>query len=381
MLFAAIAVAVAGVSSMNTLIRGFQADMLDSAVSNLTGHLKVYAPGYRDDPSIERSFRLEDGFQPDIPADKLLGWAPRIRVPAVIMSERETRGVQLVGVNPEAESISFLADVPIDGEGLSATQDDRILVGAELARQLETKVGRRLVIITQGADGLNRERGFRIAGIYDAQGTGLEKIYVFTGLARLQQMLDSDAITEISVRLKEEPQKASVKQLLIETFANMEVMDWQELEPQVAAMYLFADGAIYIWFILMMSALTFGLVNTLVATVMERVKELGMLRALGMRNRMVISQVVLESTIIMSVGVVVGLLGGYLIYLSMSDGIDLSSFSAGVEMVGMSTHLQPVLLVDDFVLVASMSLGLGFLASVYPAWRAVKIKPLDAMRH
>lgn len=355
--------------------------MLDSALSNLTGHLKVYAPGYRDDPSIERSFRLEDGFQPDIPADKLLGWAPRIRVPAVIMSERETRGVQLVGVNPEAESISFLADVPIDGEGLSATQDDRILVGAELARQLETKVGRRLVIITQGADGLNRERGFRIAGIYDAQGTGLEKIYVFTGLARLQQMLDSDAITEISVRLKAEPQNGSVKQLLIKTFANMEVMDWQELEPQVAAMYLFADGAIYIWFILMMSALTFGLVNTLVATVMERVKELGMLRALGMRNRMVISQVVLESTIIMSVGVVVGLLGGYLIYLSMSDGIDLSSFSAGVEMVGMSTHLQPVLLVDDFVLVASMSLGLGFLASVYPAWRAVKIKPLDAMRH
>ncbi len=380
MLFAAIAVAVAGVSSMNTLIRGFQADMLDSALSNLTGHIKVHAPGYRDDPSIERGFLLEDGFQPNIPADKLLGWAPRIRVPAVIMSERETRGVQLVGVKPEAELISFLADVPIDGEGLSGTQDGRILIGAELARQLETKVGRRLVMITQGADGLNRERGFRIAGIYDAQGTGLEKVYVFTGLARLQQMLNSEAVTEVSVRLKAEPQKTSVKQLLSRTFVNLEVMDWQELEPQAAAMYLFADGAIYIWFILMMSALTFGLVNTLVATVMERVRELGMLRALGMRNRMVISQVVLESTIIMSVGVVVGLLGGYLIYLSMSDGIDLSSFSAGVEMAGMSTHLQPVFLVDDFVLVASMSLVLGFLASIYPAWRAVKIKPLDAMR-
>ncbi len=384
MLFAAIAVAVAGVSSMNTLIRGFQLDMMDTAVSNLTGHWKVHAPGYRDDPSIQRGFYLSGDFHPDVPEDLLLGWAPRIRIPAVIMSERENRGVQLVGVDPAAEYISFLGEVPVQGERLVDAEDRRLLIGAELARQLNTEIGRRLVVITQGADGLNRERGFRVAGIYDAQGTTLEKIFVFSGLAGLQTMLDSDAVTEVSIRLTGQPQnpaeESAVQNGLSSFFVDLDVKDWQALEPQAAAMFLFADGAIYIWFVLMMSALTFGLVNTLVASVMERVKELGMLRALGMRKRLVIFQVVTESSLIMAIGVLVGLSLGYLVFLVISDGIDLSAFAEGVELAGMSTTLVPVLLWSDFALVAYMSLILGVLASLYPAWRAVKVDPLEAMR-
>lgn len=365
---------------MNTLIRGFQTDMLDAAIGNLTGHVKIMAPGYRDDPSIQKGFEIAQDFAPDVPAEELLGWAPRIRIPAVIMSERETRGVQLVGVDPAAEEISFLASVPIDGAFLDGVADNDLLIGAELARQLETRIGRRLVVITQGVDGLNRERGFRIRGIYDAEGTGLEKVYIFTGLDTLQTLLDSDNVTEVSIRLQHEAQRVEVKQHLLSMFTSLEVKDWQELEPQAAAMYLFADGAIYIWFLLMMSALTFGLVNTLVATVMERVRELGLLRAIGMRKGVVVLQVVVESTLIMTIGVVVGLLVGYLLYLMMADGIDLSAFAEGVEMAGMSTHLIPVLLPVDFALVAGMSLVLGILASLYPAWRAVKVSPLDALR-
>lgn len=380
MLFAAITVAVGGVTAMNTLIRGFQADMLDSAVSNLTGHIKVHAPGYRDDPSIQRSFELAEDFQPDVAKEDLLGWAPRIRVPAVIMSERETRGIQLVGVDPAAEAISFLNTVTIVGENLASAEDGRVLIGRELARQLETKVGRRLVIITQGADGLNRERGFRIAGTYDSDGTSLEKIFVFTGLTNLQTMLDSSAVTEVSIRLNEEIQRLSVKDVLIDFFVGLEVRDWQELEPQAAAMYIFADGAIFIWFALMMSALTFGLMNTLIAAVMERVKEFGMLRAVGMRKSIVITQVVVESTVIMTIGIAAGLLIGYLIFLVYADGIDLSAFAEGVEMAGMRAKLVPVMLVSDLVLVASLSLILGVLASLYPAWRAVKVNPLEALR-
>lgn len=380
MLFAAIAMAVACVSGMNTIIRGFQIDMMDSAVENLTGHYKIYAPGYQDDPSIEHGFELAPNFTPDVPPDKLMGWAPRVRIPGVIMSERETRGVQLVGIDPASEEISFLASVPIDGEQLTSADDKRVLIGKELAKQLETSVGRRIVVISQGVDGRNRERGYRIAGTFDADGTGLEKMYVFTGLNALQSLLDSKAITEVSIRLQEQAQELTLKKMLTEVFVDLNVLDWQELNPQAAAMFLFADGAIYIWFVLMMSALTFGLVNTLIATVMERVKELGMLRALGMQKRTVVAQVVLESTIIMSIGVIFGLFAGFLMYLSLADGIDLSSFSEGAELAGMGSVLTPKLETADFAQVALMSLGLGVLASLYPAWRAVKIQPLDAMR-
>ena len=181
MLLLAIAMAVGGVIGSNALIRGMQVDVLNSAVANLTGHVKIHARGYRDDPGIARGFQLERDYQPDIDAQSVVGWAPRLRLPAVIMSERETRGVQLVGIDPSAEGISFISSAPLEGEFLYDSDDGRVVIGAELARQLETGVGRRVVVITQGADGLNRERGYRVAGVYDAEGTGLEKLFVFAG--------------------------------------------------------------------------------------------------------------------------------------------------------------------------------------------------------
>ncbi len=380
MLFAAIAVAVTGVSSMNTLIRGMQYGMMDTAVENMTGHIKIHAPGYRDDPNIQKGFALDEDFEPPVPAEDMLGWAARIRIPAVIMSERETRGVQIVGVDPSAEAISFIGDVPIEGDGLESTDDGRILIGRELAIQLETEVGRRIVVITQGIDGRNREKGYRIVGTYDAEGTALEKMYVFTGLSSLQGLLDSEDVTEVSIRLVDEPKRLTFKQLLVGFFSELAVMDWLELEPMAAAMFIFADSVIYIWFALMMSALTFGLINTLITSVMERVKELGMVRALGMPKRMVLIQVVVESTIIMAVGVVIGLIGGYLVFLTIEDGINLGAFAEGMEMAGIASVLVPVLRWDDFILVAWLSLLLGILASLYPAWRAVKVQPLEAMR-
>lgn len=382
MLLAAICVAVAGVTVLNSLIRGYQQDMRDTAVENLTGDVKVLAPGYLDDPGIQKRFQLAKGWRPDLPASELAGWAPRVRVPAVIMSERETRGVQLVGVDPSREDISFLGDVPVEGQRLRDGDDNRLLLGKALAEQLETDVGYRVVIITQGADGRNREAGFRVAGLFDAEGTGLEKAYAFTGLSYVQSLLDAQGVTEVSVRLQQEGEGLSgtLVSRLRASFTGEDVLRWQQLEPQAAAMFAFADMAVFIWFLIMMGALIFGLVNTLVTAVMERTRELGMLRAVGMRPGAVVVQVVTESSLIMVAGVVVGLvLGGALIWW-LADGIDLSRWSAGVELAGMRTLLVPRMVPGDLALVAGLSLVFGVLASLYPAWRAVKIKPLEALR-
>ncbi len=145
-------------------------------------------------------------------------------------------------------------------------------------------------------------------------------------------------------------------------------------------MFLFADTGIFIWFCIVMGALIFGLVNALITAVMERVSEFGMLRAVGMRPGSVVLQVVLESTLIMAAGVALGLGVGFLLVLWLSDGIDLTEWAAGVELFGMRSVLVPRLLLGDVVLVAVMSLAFGLLASLYPAWRAVLIGPLDALR-
>ena len=139
------------------------------------------------------------------------------------------------------------------------------------------------------------------------------------------------------------------------------------------------DATMVIWFILIMSALTFGLVNTLIATVMQRTQELGMLRALGMNKQLLLIQVVMECIGIMVVGVVVGLVLGVLLVFGLGEGIDLSAFSESVEAFGMSTFLKPVLTVADLLLFGWLSMLVGLFASFFPARRALKISPLMAM--
>ena len=379
-LITTICIAVGSVLVLNALLRGIQMSMVETAIDNLNGHFKVVAPGYLDDPGIKKSFSFEPSVHPELASYGIRGWTSRVRVPAVIRSERETRGVQFVGVVPGSEDISFLGDVEIDGEYLSGPDDRRILVGHALAQQLETGVGRRVVLITQGVDGGNRESGYRIAGIYDAVGTGIEKAFVFTGITSVQELLAIDAVTEVSVRLTEGVQVPPVLHRLTRTFADLDVRTWQDLEPQTATMHKMADAVVSIWFLIVMGALIFGIVNTLVAAVMERIRELGMLRAIGMRRGAVIAQVVIESMITMAIGISAGVATGLLGYLWLADGIDLSAFSEGLEMTGMRPELVPRLWAQDVALVVGLSLALGFLASIYPAQRAVKIQPLDAMR-
>ena len=377
----ALSFAVMGVIFLNAFLRGMTAQMADGAINSMVGHVKVLQPGYRDDPGIARSFVLESEWSPEIPAGQLQGWARRVRVPAVIMSERETRGIEFIGIDPAQESISFVADWTIEGEGLQGPDDRRILVGKSLAEQLETAAGRRLVIVTQGADGRSREAGYRIAGLYQSEHSALEKFHVFTGIEAAQALLVSDTVTEVSVRLTDEKYQPTVLQSLIATFVGLNVFDWQTLQPMAATMMQLSDAMIYILFIIVMSALVFGLVNTVVTAVMERYREIGMLRALGMRAGAVLLQIVTESTLIMIMGVVIGTAAGGGLCLWLSDGVDLSAFSEGLEAFGFSSNtLVPTIVPADLAFVVVASLVMGVVASFFPALRAVRLNPLEAMR-
>ena len=381
MLFTAILVAIAACVLLGSLIRGMQNDMMKDAVENLSGNLKVLAPGYREDPSIERAFALTEGYRPDIPDDEMIGWTRRVRVPAVVTSERETRGISLVGIDPgEERAISFLAQVDVRGEPLAGADDDRILLGVELAARLDTAVGRRVVIMTQGADGRNREAGFRVAGLYDAPGTALEKSYAFTGIRPLQTLLGTNDVTEVSVRLRDDRFSASANQALSKEMGGLEVLNWRQLDPQAAAFYEIADVGITIWYVILLLALAFGLINSLITAVLERVREFGMLRALGMRPRAVVVQVVIESVLIVAFALAGGIVVGVGLVALFADGIDLSNYAAGAELAGMRSRLVPHLIARDVMMLGALAVALAVFASAYPAWRAVRIKPLDALR-
>ena len=383
LLLASIAFGVIGLVFASSFIRAFQGSLQVDVIAGLNGHIKVLAEGYQDNPSLEHSFDLDESWTPAVPQAQVMGWAARVTLPGVVMSERETRGIQLVGVDPEVElAISFLGESEIEGEGLAGPEDGKLLMGAELAARLQTDIGRRVVVITEGADGRSREIGYRIAGLYKAGQPSLERVIAFTGVKNLQSHLDTSAYTEVSMRLNADEFEAGAKALFQDdaAFAEVDVFDWRELNPEIAQMVELADFAFYVWFVILWIALAFGLVNALLTSVFERIREIGMLRTLGMRPGSVLVQIVLESQIVILYGLVLGIiLGSGLVYM-FRDGIDLAGFSDGLDIVGLRSIIVPELLASDVVRLVVLSLILGLIASLYPAWRALRLRPLVALQ-
>lgn len=380
----AIAIGLWGMIWMTALMRGMVDQMIDDAINTLSGHVQVHAPGYLDDPSIEHSIpAVEDNpqLQQLLDSSQVTAWSQRVRVPAVIRSERDVYGVTLIGIDPEREvGLSFIADSVNEGRYLETAADKQVLVGRKLLEQLETKPGRRIVLMSQDPDNNIAERGFRIAGVFDADLQATETGYVFAGIDTVRKMLRmGDVVSEISLRGTDYRDVDGLAQQVQTVSEYGETKTWLQLDPYMASMLNVMDGFIFIWFGVIFLALSFGLVNTLLMAVFERTREIGLIQALGMQPGSILFMVLVESLIMLLIGLFAGNLLSWLTILPIRDGIDISGVSEGLEWAGMSSTLSPSVLASDVLLANSIVLVLGVAASLLPAWRASRKVPVEAI--
>jgi ABC-type lipoprotein release transport system permease subunit len=379
LLLVSVITAVASVTFLNALMRGIQIDMFDSARENLNGDLLVVAPGYLDDPGLMYGFVPPRNSMTALQARPEVRSTSRIRTPVVIMSERETRGVELAGVDPAEETFSFLARTFIDGRFPDAGESRGIVLGRALAEELRTRIGKRVVLVFRDSEGKSVEYGFRVTGLFDADGTSLEKRFAFTRRDVLGGAMRPGAVTEISVSLPESAKSASAHPV-IPDFPGLEVRSWRQLEPQTAVMFDMLDSVMYVWFGIILAALGFGLVNAFVTAIMERHREFGVMRCLGMNRESVLVQVGLESGILMVCGVLFGTVLGALLVAWTGGSIDLGRWARGLDIVGFRSRISLLIEARDLIHVGWMSLLFGAVASLIPAMRANRVPALRAMQ-
>jgi len=362
--------------------RGMIEQQVHDAIFSLTGHIQVHQKKFRDDPAIENSMPP--------PGEKLLKalddkqvvqWTSRIRLPAVVVSERESRGTTLVGIDPDHEKgLSFIGEPVKIGRNLRSVDDDGIVIGRRMAEKLQTKIGRRIVLMAQDANGNVADRGFRIVGLYTAELEATETAYVFTGRRVVQNMLKmGNQISEIELITQSRDKLGPLVKKLRAAAPELEVMDWKELQPLLVATVEFYDAFMIIWYFIVFLAMSFGLVNTLLMAVFERTRELGLFQALGMRPGFIVGQVMIESLILMVLGLVIGNLLSWLSVLSLADGIDLRSFAQGMEQFSMPSILKLQLTIGDVLTANILVIVLTLIASLYPAWRAARFVPVEAI--
>ena len=383
-MISAIAVGCWAMIFMTALTRGMVDQMIRDGVSALPGHVQAHHPDFLDDPSVMNRMQVdEQRLGARLEDTAVLAWAGRVRVPAVVTSERESRGVTLLGIDPEAErSFSFVDYDAVEGRFLQGVVDDGIVIGAKLAARLETEVGKRVVVMSQDPDNEIADRGFRVVGLFHANMASFEENYVFTGRRTAQELLRiGDATTEIVFLGDDyrhvEPVFTAVRDVLDD---DLTVSRWFEIDTYLGSMLRVMDGFMLIWVIVIFLALSFGLVNTLVMAVFERVREIGLMLALGMKPAYILGQIVLESMMLLAVGLLLGDLLAWATIVPLEGGIDISIVAEGMEMMGASSVLQPQLNVADVVMSNVVVLVLGFLASLSPAWRASRYEPVEAIR-
>lgn len=382
----AIIIGVWSMIFLGALMRGMTDQMVRNGISTLTGHIQVHHKDYRNDPVIENSMadpqKVMSTLEKTLPSD--IQWSSRVRVNAVVSNARHTTGITLVGINPAQEAkISFIGTAVTQGRYLKDDDTYGILVGKALAEKFETKSGRKMLVMSQDMDKEIASRAFRIIGIFRAEMEATEKEFVFVSMQAAQHMLKmKNEISEISLLLPDAKDVETVAESLraVLPVVDYEVLTWKELLPFVTAYLNIYDGFIFIWFIIIFIAMGFGIVNTTLMAVFERIREFGLLKALGMKPWWIIKEVLTESFFLLIIGMIIGNALSFVSVFALSGiGIDLSAFAAGSEYFGIARVIYPAVYMYDVIMANLVVLVLGLLVSVYPAVKAARFTPIEAL--
>ncbi|MFL0800089.1 MAG: ABC transporter permease [Agarilytica sp.] len=389
-MLAAICIGVWAMIFMTALMRGMVEDMLKRGIDNLPGYVQIHHPDYLDDPSIVNSMKAPaDELLEKLNSPKIELWYSRIKVPAVIASERETRGILLHGIDPEREANTILRNATItEGKFLASDTDSGLVIGRKLLDRLETDVGKRVVVMSQTPDNTIAERGFRIVGVYQSDLSAQEDMNVFIARKVSQKLLGMEGfVSEVAVfgaavygvGTRDVEPLLSEFETVIGNEEKIKAESWNTIQPYLSSMVGMMDGFVLVWVIVIFLAMSFGLANTFVMAIYERIREIGLMMSLGMHPAMMMIQVLIESVFLLLMGLVAGNALAFVSLHALKGGIDLSSMAEGLEMAGVGTELYPALFMSDVLTANVVVCVLGVLTCIYPAWRASRFDPIKAL--
>jgi len=308
-------------------------------------------------------------------------FAPRIKAPALILSGRKSSTVLLTGVEPERErQVTRIADSLAEGLYLD---EGGVLLGRNLAESLELGIGDRLTLMLQDAAGRPRTRSYPVTGTFETALSSFDRSRVYLRLEDARVLLGADGVlTEIALGAQE-PAELLAARLQRELAARpLRIRTWKALSPDVTQMIELNDGTMNLLILIVFFIVTLGIANTMSMAVLERVRELGTLMALGTTGRQVLSLILLEALMLGAVSALLGSLAGWgaCLYLGRY-GIDLSAFTGENQYFAGSHVLRAVLEPPDLLRANLITLLTALTAALVPAARAVRLSPTRALRH
>jgi len=392
------------------IYKGMTERRVKEALTKEVSHIQIHDPKFIENPEI--GLTLPDAAEMVRFAEGLPGVqaaAGRLKIVTMINSAATSSGVTVYGIDPEEEKrISELYTAVYDtaalaeklgitdpeiigkyltdstGSWFGGAMRNPIVIGESLARKLKVKINSKIVLSFQDAEGNLTGGSYRVSGIYRIDNNTFEEMYVYVRKPDLASLaiLSPDQAHEVTILLNDGNKMEEVIKSISQKYPQLDVMSWKKLLPDVAMLNDLVEVSMILIMVIILAAMGFGIVNTMLMVVLERVKELGMLMAIGMNKGKVFRMIILESVLLCLTGAFAGMaIGLVVIEIFSKKGIDLSSFAAkGMEAWGFNAVMYPTLPWVYFLLVAVLVIVTGIAASAYPAYKALKLNPSDALR-
>jgi ABC-type lipoprotein release transport system permease subunit len=243
--------------------------------------------------------------------------------------------------------------------------------------------GSRIILSFLDINNVQTGAAFRVCGIFRTNNDILEGTSLFVPIDDLRKLtgMPADTYHRVIARLGENDLTDDATRAIRNNLPDYEVLNWKEIVPDLAMIADMIQQIYGVFMAIILAALAFGIANTMLMAVLERTREIGMLAAIGMNRRKIFSMIMLESIFLSLVGGIAGMvIGKVVISITAKTGINLVKYSEGMEAIGYSAHLFPTIEPQFFITTAVLIIITGILASIYPARKALKLNPVEALR-
>jgi putative ABC transport system permease protein len=384
-----IVVGCAMIIFMNALAKGGHDQMIEDAVGLNTGHIQIHEKGFWENQTIDYAIKVTPEILRAIKSNpQISGYSIRVITGGLLSYMENTAGAVVQGIDPELEmSVSNLhTKILLGGRFLKSADRTEIVMGEILAKNIGASVGSSISMISQGFDGSIAAEKLTIVGLFRTGNPEYDRTLLVIPLTQARETFSMmDYVHTITIRLVDSQYMEEVKNALSSVVPpdRVEVMGWDELMPELVQFIVMDDVGAYIFDFILFMVVAFGILNTIQMSVFERIREFGVMLSIGTRPGQVVRMVLMESVFISLLGIALGVALGYAAsYYFKLNPIDYSSYAQEMAVWGVNTAVFPAdTTLLNIAVTSLLTFVLSFLFSIFPARRASRLKPVEAIRH
>ena len=363
---------------------GINEQRVKSAIDTYLHHVQIHNPSFEYNLDINKSIKNPLKIVNELENNNLVkGYSSRIIISAMASSAHGAEGVKIIGIDSKNESqFSDISKNIIKGSYFTKIKSKPALIGKKLAENLKLDIKKKLSFTFVDDKGDLQRIKFKVEGVFKTSSSIHDSGNVYVKKEDLNQLLINNSIVhEVAILSNNIDNSDILKAELQNLFPKNKVETWRDISPELGSVQELMIWFFFIFMSIILVALSFGIANIMLMAVLERKRELGMLMSVGLNKTKIFLMILFETIFISFISLPAGITLSYLMISYYGKvGIDLSIVSEGLEAFGMKSIVYTDLPLDYYIKITILTLFVTLISSLFPARRALKLDPAEAVR-